>query len=600
MVNILDKYFRSNKNPKQEQLLSDSIDQSALWVKEAIEKEAKDYISNVVSGSNSTVITMGNDKRLVFKSRFLDQELKPSIPTMPLGYYSPTNPYIASLPDKLQLENVLDTVSLTETADAFFADGIMRRIMSDFLDYVFPDYIKFAVVGNKVYDENKGKLRAKASPSISNGNGNGSAKNNNESKVSDAERAKRAEEFKELNEGDIAYYHIKVSKLLENINLYDRSIKLLATSMIFGRNGLMIAKDRTDKTFTKFGKPTGLILLNPLQIKKAIITDNETYKFGGFEYDWQVKDKTADIIGRDQLIPFFYDDFNIYKNTYYSGLTRLFSLVGISHGDQLINSYDIPEATQSVYTGNNWVYVGKESPILVTKFANSHQRGINYHDQPALHVEAAQASGKILEIVDTRLMNYKSACMILGIPLFLLFEDEANFATAAIAMQSFINGRVQRLGQLFADTLQEYFFMPLLADISNIELDTLKEDYVNYVKVIMPKITLETKTDRINNAIKLWNVYDMAGNNCFGNSFVQFFKYIGEDQLADMAEPLDKLQNKMLEDVSKGNFNEATINMPLGSKAGMKFLTDFKTGAGQGERSPTKGNDTSTQGEDKD
>ena len=552
--------------------VNDVMNDAKKWIKDSIETEAKSYIRNIIASEGANVITVGNDKRVIFESKFLRKELQSTnvIPTMPKGYYGKSNPFVAELPDKLQLENVLDTVSLTEVADAFFADGILRRIMSDMLDYVISDRIKYAVLLNKVWEENKGQLDPYDK-----------------------------EYFKEIEDSKIASYHIRVSKILENINFQDRCIKLLATSMLFGRNGLKIAKEK-QRPFNNFGKPVGLVLLNPLQIKKAIITDNKTYQFGGFEYDWQVKDRTADIIPREELIPFFYDDFNIYKNTYYSGLTRIYSLIGIAHGDQLINNYDIPEATQSVYTGNNYVYVGKESPVLVTKFATSHQRGINYHDQPALHVEAAQASGKILEIVDTRLMNYKSACMILGIPLFLLFEDEANFATAAIAMQSFINGRVKRLQQLFADTLEEYLFMPMLADVSGIELETLRNRYVNRVKVIMPTITMETKTDRINNAIKIWNVYDMAGNNAFGNSFVQFFKYIGEDQLAELAEPLDKLQSKMLKDITAGNFNEATINMPLGSKAGAKFLTDFKTGAGQGERSPTKNNDTSTQGEDKD
>lgn len=549
-----------------------SLDQTRVWVKEAIEQEAKDYIKTIIVTENSNVMAVNNNnERIVFKSRFLNSELDKHkiVPVMPAGYYNPANPYVAQLPDKLQLENVLDTVSMTETADAFFADGMFRRIISDMLDYIFPDRVKFGVVTDKIWEENKGKLDDK-------------------------------EMFKDIEESKIAEYHIRVSKILENISFTDRNIKLLATSMIFGRNGLFISKDRTDTTFTKFGKPTGLVLLNPISIKKAIIDDNETYKFGGFEYDWGVKDRSADKIDREDLIPFFYDDFNIYKNTYYSGLTRIFSLIGISHGNQLINNYDMPEATQTVYTGNQYVYVGKESPLLVTKFTNSHQRGVVYHDQPALHVEAAQNSAKILDIVDTRLQNYKSACMILGIPLFAIFEDEANFATAAIAMQVFINGRVQRLSQLYADTLEEYFFMPLLSDIAGVELEELREKYVNRVKVIMPKITLETKTDRINNGIKMWNMYDVNGNNAFGNSFVQFFKYVGEDQLAELAEPLDELQKKLVDDVSKGNFNEVTMNMPLGSKLGAKMLTDFKTGASQGERSPTKGNDTSSQGEDKD
>ena len=572
-----EQYVNKNKDKDKEQSLSAlniTLDQTRDWVKEAIQKETKEYIKTIIVSDNSNIQAVNNNnERVVFQSKFLKKELDAHkiIPVMPAGYYNAANPYVAALPEKLQLENVLDTVSLTETADAFFADGMFRRIISDFMDYVLPDRTKFGIVTDKVWLENKGKLKTEVK-----------------------------EQFKELEESQIAEYHIKTSKILENINFWDRQVKLLATSMIFGRNGLKIARDKTVTGYSKFGKPIGLILLNPLSIKKAIIDDNDTYKFGGFEYDWGVKDRTADIIPREDLIPFFYDDFNIYKNTYYSGLTRIFSLVGISHGNQLINSYDIPEATQSVYTGTNLVYVGQESPLLVTKFTNSHQRGIIYHDQPALHVEAAAASGKILEIVDTRLSNYKSACMILGIPLFAIFEDEANFATAAIAMQSFINGRVRRLSQLFGDTMEEYFFMPLLSDIANIELDELKEKYVNRVKAIMPTITLETKTDRINNGIKMWNLYDANGNNAFGNSFVQFFKYVGEDQLAELAEPLDELQKKMIEDVKKNNFQEATINMPLGSKMGAKFLTDFKTGASQGERSPTKGNDTSSQGEDKD
>ena len=506
-----------------------TMDDAKQLFLDAVKKEAKDQVAKILEESKGYV-RAATPNRQIYRSRFTEQELLNSkMAKTPLGSFSGMNPRAAALSPELKLENVLDPISLSETADAFFADGIMRRVWLD----------------------NKGSLPEDI-----------------------------RSEFKELEKPQIAEYHIRVSKLLENLSFYDNQIKLLATSMIFGRNGLLIKKIE-DSKFPKYGKPSSLVLLNPLSIKKALIdnSNEHSFRFNGFQYDFGVKDQTDVPIDRINLIPFFYDDWNIYKNTYYSGLTRVFSLVGLAHSNQLINDYDIPEATQSVYTGNNYVYVGSESNLLVDQFTNSHQRGIVYHDKPALHVEAAQASGKIVEIMQTREYNYETICMILGIPLFLILEKSANFATAAISMQTFINGRVKRLSTRLGDTFEEYFLLPVLCDICKIDLEEFQKVYVNRVKAVMPSVTLETKTDRIDNAMKLWSATPPLITDR-----VSFFKYIGEDQLAELAEPLDQLEEQIQKEDQRADIDEIMANEDMMQRTGRKLLTDFNVKASPSEK----------------
>jgi hypothetical protein len=487
--------------------------------------------------------------RKVWRSKFYNTEVKKSL-GLTAGNSPIQFPLSAALDNTLTLENVLDPISLSETADAFFADGLLRRGISDMIDFVLPDRVKVAVTVAKAWEENKGKL----DPDV-------------------------REEFKELENSQIAEYHLRISKIMENISFHDRLVKLIANGIVFGRNALFIERV-TDTRFPKLGKPTSLALLNPLSIKRALIdnTVEHRYRFDGFKYDFGTTGNTDVTIPRTDLIPFFYDDWNIYKNTYYSGLTRIFSLVGLAHTNQLTNTYDMPEAMQNPYMGNNYVYVGSESNILVDQFTNSHQRGTIYHDKPALHVEAAQASGKILEIAQTRESNYETMCIILGIPLFLILEKAANFATAAISMQVFINGRIKRFATQIGDMIEEYFLLPTLCDMVKVEPEQFQKVYVNRVKAIMPTITLETKTDRIDNALKLWSAVPPLITDR-----VTFFKYIGEDQLAELAEPLDELEQQMQREDMRTDINEITGNEDQMTQVGRKLLTNFNVKASPSE-----------------
>jgi hypothetical protein len=504
--------------------VNQAMEQAQGWIKEAIQKETKKQVEKLIKESVGLLENVDiHDGRKLFVSRFTQREqdianhyAERSVTPLNNFYpYTPKNPFAAAQdninnPNAIQLENLMDNVQLSEGADAFFSDGVMRSLISKQIDFVLPDRTKCTVTVDQTWLDNKSNLDEKF-----------------------------AKKYKEIEKPKIAEYLIRISRLMEKLHFWDREIKLLVTSTIFGRNALYILKDMEDEseTYPNFGKPIGLTLLNPLSIKKARI-DNDTQEFDGFVYDWGIKDRQQEPIPKDKLIPFFYDDFNIYKNTYFSGMTRLFSLVGIAHSNQLINSYDLPEATKSQYTNTEFVYAGQPSQILARKFARSVKSGINFHDQVGLRVDEAHAAKQIIDILETRDRNYQAMSMILGIPIFLLFGDSSNFATAAIAMQSYINGTCHRLGTFFMDTLEEYFFMPLLADISGITLVELIDKHVNRVKAIKPRVDLMTKTDRFNAANFMWDRQIITTRE-------QYLKYVQEDEMAELATQLDKLQEEI-------------------------------------------------------
>lgn len=509
-------------------------------VKNTAEAEVKKYLEE----SKGYVRSVKQiDERKVWHSKFYDAELKKSLNTTFNNGNSPVQfPLSAALGNELTLENVLDPVSLSETADAFFADAYLRRAISDWIDFVLPDRVKTAITTIKAWEDNKGKL----DPAVK-------------------------EEFKELEDSQIAEFQLRMSKIFEDIHFHDNLIKLIANGMVFARSALFISRV-TDPKYPTLGRPVSLALLNPLSIKRALIdnTVEKRYQFKGFKYDFGVTGQTDVDIPKENLIPFFYDDWNIYKNTYFSGLSRIFALIGLAHSNQLTNTYDAPEATQSVYTGNNYVYVGSESNVLVDQFTNSHQRGIIYHDKPMLHVEPAPATGKITEISQFRESNYETMCIILGIPLFEIMEKAANFATAAISMQVFLNGRIKRFATMVGDMIEQYLLIPTLCDMLKIDPDLFEKSYVNRVKAIMPSISLETKTDKIDNALKLWSAQPPLITDR-----VTFFKYIGEDQLADLAEPLSDIEKLQREQDQQMDINDMVGDENAMNVAGKRLLSNF-------------------------
>ena len=520
--------------------VNSAMDQAHTWVKEAIQKETKSQVQRLIKESIGIMENVNiHDARKYFTSRFTEheQKIKDHYDTRSVTPLNNFYPYAGALDvttqNSIQIENLMDNVQLSEGADAFFADGVLRSLISKQIDFVLPDRTKCTVTTDKTWEENKNKL--------------------------DPDFAKQ---FEEIDEKKQAEYNIRISRLMERLHFWDKEIKLLVTSTIFGRNALYIQKDMTTdkKVYPNFGKPIGLTLLNALSIKKAKI-DNTSQEFDGFIYDWGIAKRENEPIPKDKLIPFFYDDFNVYKNTYFSGMTRLFSLVGIAHSNQMINTYDLPQATMAQYSNSDFVYVGQQSQLLAKKFARTFKSGTNFHDQPALHIEASHAAKQIVDILATRERNYQAMSMILGIPIFLLFGDSSNFATAAIAMQSYLNGTCHRLGTFFMDTLEEYFFMPLLADISGITLDELIDKKVNRVKAIKPRIDLQTKTDRFDNACKMWDRGVITTRE-------QFLKYVGEDEMAEIAEPLDKLTEKLKEEQKKNEMENIQSGNMMGAGNG--------------------------------
>jgi len=103
-------------------------------------------------------------------------------------------------------------------------------------------------------------------------------------------------------------------------------------------------------------------------------------------------------------------------------------------------------------------------------------------------------------------------CIDFGFPMFLLFEDTANFATAKEVMQAYRAGVLERDRTWLRGILEKYWYDPMLFDHVP-ELENIEDLWKAKIKIkaAFEDINFETKKDVIEGGEKLINlgVYDV-------------------------------------------------------------------------------------------
>jgi hypothetical protein len=367
-----------------------------------------------------------------------------------------------------QLQSVLTRDQLLQCANAYTNNGIVRTVIDKSVFFIQGERSGFLIEPNEELTEG----------------------------ATDQEIRKIEESIR--NDAEMKRLRRNTLRLNKRVKLHDRVDKLLTSTHIFGRNALEIIRlppGETDSgSWNTFGEPYALRHLNSLRITDVQM-DSKSGVFQGFYYDEGNNTGDPRLIKSQNLIPAFYDDNNLYDNTNCSGLSPLWPILSVSQADDVINDEDIPEAVKNLAGALTTIYAGTNNQSKIDQLTEVlSDKRIIVHGLEGMKTESYSMAGNILQLPDVRLANAKYMCMCMSLPLFLLFEDTANFATANQVMQVFKAGWLKRQRTWLQGILEDYWYDTILADHLGIELkDVIGADIK--IKAIFPDINFETRKD---------------------------------------------------------------------------------------------------------
>ena len=150
--------------------------------------------------------------------------------------------------------------------------------------------------------------------------------------------------------------------------------------------------------------------------------------------------------------------------------------------------------------------------------------------------------------------------MSTSLPMFLLFEDTANFATANQVMQVYKAGMLKRYRTWFQGILEKHWYDPMLADHLNIDLkDVISADIK--IKAIFPDINFETRKEILEG--------DQIAANLGVLNKVDIAKDIGREDIVPRLElemAQEKQEDQMINDAVQKQREEAIKGQQIGNK----------------------------------
>jgi hypothetical protein len=290
----------------------------------------------------------------------------------------------------------------------------------------------------------------------------------------------------------------KIIRLNKRVKLHIANEKGLTSSLVFGRGFNEIIRLPTDEEeWPIYGEP---IAIRPLTTSKVaeVFFNSKTGAFEGIDYNTNDSVKPTRFIKATNLIPFFHDDNNILENTQGSGLSAVWPILSVSQSDDVINDEDIPEITRN--TGGVLT--------IIKALTNDNNKLKEIRDKINGKTQEVVGAGLIedvlsvplgrtpSELTDVRIANGKYICQCMSLPLFLLYEDTANFATANQTMQVYKAGVLKRYRTWLQGILEDYWYDTILADHLGIEVKDVVSAPIK-IKAIFADINFETRREVI-------------------------------------------------------------------------------------------------------
>ena len=349
-----------------------------------------------------------------------------------------------------------------------------------------------------------------------------------------------------MKKSEVKELKLKINKINKRVWFHERLTSLVKQNFVIGRAAGGIERILNDD-FPVFGEPMALKVLNPLRLKSPKI-NQRTWELEGIYYDFGEPDKSNVLIGANNLLPLWHNDHNLYDNTMYTGFSAIWPILSIAQANTYINDEDIPESAKSLWAKFGFVYVGDKNADSMSKFEKNAKVGtLFYHNNPMLDAKIFDMKQDIRELTDVRMANMKAMCINFGFPMFLLFEDSANFATAKEVMQGYKAGVLERDRTWLRNFLEKYWYDPILAD--HLKLDNLDDllDAKIKVKAAFDDVNFETRRDIAETDIQYLNAnvmlpIDLARNAELSPEIIERLEQFDDNE--QMADRMQKLKNE--------------------------------------------------------
>lgn len=408
----------------------------------------------------------------VSESRKYERNGKTSDRFKHIQYYKQRSRSAASMPVTEAVTNattyadsILTREQLFQCADTFTNDGIVRQAINKHIDFILGQRTKFVI-----------ELNEELTDSLT------------EEELIPLQDILNSAEVKELRR--------KIIRVNKRVQLHDRLIKLLQSAFIFGRSANQIIRFPKTQEWSIFGEPRALIPINPTRITNTKI-DKQTGEFLGFYYNYGIENKTNALLPANELIPSFIDDGNIYDNTLYSGISPLWPLINVALANQIINDEDLPESAKQLWAKFGFVYSGTSSSGVTTRIKDQLKTStFLVHNQEKLKAEVYDLARDIRELPEVRKQNNIFMLQCIGLPIFFMFEDVPNFATASATLQAYKVGTLTRMRTWLRGTLERYWYDPLLADHLNVSIDDVIAEKIK-VNATFDDVLFETYKERV-------------------------------------------------------------------------------------------------------
>jgi len=442
----------------------------------------------------------------------------------------------ASTPN--QPRTILTRSQLLECADAYTNDGIMRRLVNTLVFGIKGERIKFVVDLNEELTEF----------------------------ASDEELKTLQESI--LKDGDIDNLKRKLIRVNKRVQFNDRIDTFLKSFFVFGRGLSQIIRfprgstinadgqEELDAEWPVYGEPRAIRPLNSIRIIDVQVNET-TGELDGVTYDYgQAKRK---VIKPIDMIFGVNDDNNLYDNTNFSGMSPVWTCLSASQSNIVINDEDIPEATRSFSGKFGLLYAGTSKKSTIRNLADLLAQGAwVVHNQANLKAEVHDLARDLMELPNVRESGAKYMTWCTMVPLFLIFEDTANFATANQALAAWHATTITYYRTIVQGILEKYWYDPMLADHFGIDVKDVIAERIK-VKPVFEDLIFDTYKDTVEaiNMLVQSGVYTPE----------QALEKLGEDkfleQNREIQDEVEKAKeesiNEAKEDLQKGINNAANI-----------------------------------------
>ena len=369
---------------------------------------------------------------------------------------------------------VLDRDQLLDCADAYVNNGIIRTAVDKTIWFIKGSRIKHVIEANDEITEGLEE------PAIR--------------KIEDKIAHDRLKNPKTGLSYDLKGLRNKITRANKRVKLDDALTKWATSVLVFGRGFEEIFRQDNPDWSGQYGEPMALKHLHPLRIVDTKVNP-DSYNFEGIYYNFGRKNQNKKLIKPVNLISGWHDDNNVFDNTYYSGVSPVWSALSASQTIETVLDENLPEFVKAIAEGIGLLYSGTNKKSVTDQIKKEMQHSTifihNFEKMKFQSIDLARDPNELMGIING-LAKY--ICQAVNLPLFLMFEDTANFATANQVMQVFRVSTLNRYRTWLQGVLEDCWYNPIVADHLKIDIEDVIHQEIK-VKPIFEEINFETKLE---------------------------------------------------------------------------------------------------------